>query len=859
MRVGLKGFVRGPGGLGLVTALAWFAACSTDPGGPCPECGTGLPTGLIVSNPVPSPSLTAGAKSTAAFASSAGSAVTYVSLAPGTVPAGAIAVVRRLGDAASLTAGLAHGGFDPVPVTANVGDSIAVTVNDAGGATRFQARVAVIGDRPPVIVRTDPLPRKRDVPLNPSIMVIFSEPIDGATLMPGSIRLLRGGTAVPGTARFLDASLDAAQVRVAFVPDNPLAVSADYQFIVSQSIRDRSGQPLATADTVPFTTGTTSTSPPASIRISVDSGTVFVTGTTFQLAATVLDAAGNELTDQPVTWSTTTPTVLTISPTGLLIAVGDGDGLIGTSVGGVSIQTHLVVTALPPAAVSLAPTSASVGAGDTVILAATVRDAQGREINHPSLTWSSSDPAVANVATTGPDPRIATVTAVQPGSVTVTASSGTRSATGTISIGPQVPVASVTVIPPAASVVLQGTVQLAAILRSANGKVLFTRPTTWSSANTALAVVDASGLVTGTGAGTALITATREGVSGTSAITVTSVAFASLIAGGGNTCGLTNGGAAYCWGFNQSGQVGDGSTMNRLFPVAVAGGLSFTALGLGYYHVCGVARGGAMYCWGYNYFGQLGDGTTIDRSVPVAVVGGLTFTAVTANNVWSCGLTTGGEAYCWGGSSLPVLVAGGHTFAEVSAGNSHACGLTASGAAYCWGDGTYGQLGDGSFVGSGVPVPVTGGLSFTTLSANGGHTCGLTASGAVYCWGDNSAGQLGDGSGSNSAIPVLVTGGLSFTTVSAGTNHTCGLTALGQAYCWGRNDEGELGNATLVSSPTPVLVSGGLLFNALTASQHTCGLTVTGVAFCWGDNTFGQIGDGSTTNRFLPVKVAGQP
>jgi alpha-tubulin suppressor-like RCC1 family protein len=777
--------------------------------------------------------------------------VVYVSLDPSTAPGGARAIVHRVGDAGSVTAAVVAGGFDPVPIVAQAGDSIDVVVTDAGGAVVYQVRAAVLAFRPPVIVRTDPPPKKRDVPLNASIVIVFSEPIDSATLTPASVRLLRGGTVVAGSVHILDV----AQVKAAFVPDAPLAAQTDYQLVVSQTVRDRDGQALAEAETVPFTTGSSLNGPPAFISFSVDTGMALVVGASFQMTATVRDAAGNELTDQPVTWFTTDSSVLTVSATGLLTAVGDGYAYVGASVGGVSNQTSFRVTALPAASVTIAPTTTTVGAGDTVIVTATVRDAAGRVINHPSVTWTSSAPAVATVATVGSDQRIATVTAMSPGSVTITASSGTGSGRAEITIGPQVPVASVTVTPPVASVVVQGTVQLAATLRDANGKVLFPRPTAWTSDNGAVATVDTTGLVTAVGVGSALVTATTEGVSGSSTITVTSIVFESLFAGGGGTCAITSSSAAYCWGFNGSGQLGNGSTTSSSVPVPVIGGQSFTAMSLGYYHACGVANGGAMYCWGYNYFGQLGDGSTIDRLVPVPVSGGLSFTAVTANNVWTCGLTTSGAAYCWGGSSsVPVLVAGGQTFTEVSAGNSHACGLTTSGAAYCWGAGTSGELGDSSFTSSSAPVRVSGGFTFTTVSANGAHTCGLTANGAAYCWGEGA-----DSTGGNSAVPVRVSGGQTFSAVSAGLRHTCGLTAFGVAYCWGRNDEGELGNGTFVSSPIPVLVSGGIRFRALTASQHTCGLTVTGIAFCWGNNNFGQLGDGSTTNRSAPVKVAGQP
>jgi alpha-tubulin suppressor-like RCC1 family protein len=207
--------------------------------------------------------------------------------------------------------------------------------------------------------------------------------------------------------------------------------------------------------------------------------------------------------------------------------------------------------------------------------------------------------------------------------------------------------------------------------------------------------------------------------------------FVSVSAGWEHVCGVTAEGAGYCWGGNRFGQLGTGdsiATDSPTTPVAVAGGLTFAMISAGWELSCGVTTSGGVYCWGSNESGQLGNGwTTWAGNAPVPVSGSLSFASVSAGKEHACGLTHDGTAYCWGlnadgelgvppvsgqcgypCSPTPVAVSGGLKFAAISAGNYHTCGLATNGVAYCWGDNLDGQLGNGSNASTSTPTRVAG-------------------------------------------------------------------------------------------------------------------------------------------------------
>jgi alpha-tubulin suppressor-like RCC1 family protein len=342
-----------------------------------------------------------------------------------------------------------------------------------------------------------------------------------------------------------------------------------------------------------------------------------------------------------------------------------------------------------------------------------------------------------------------------------------------------------------------------------------------------------------------------------------------------HTCALNQDGEAYCWGRNHAGQLGDGTTTQRMRPSLVAGGHLWASVTAGWDHSCGITTTGEGFCWGDGSWGQLGNGSTASSPAPepIAVTAGDTWATLSAGQHHTCGLTPDGRAFCWGrgrygrngdgtisNRSTRVLVAGDHTWQSIRAAIDHTCGLTTAGEAHCWGRRGLGRVGDGGATGNAtIPALVQGGLTWTHVSARGDHSCGITTAGDGHCWGSNNRGQLGNGNTTNQSTPAPVLNNHQWAHLRPGwTNTTCGITESGEAFCWGYNAMGQVGDGTTGNKTAPQPVSGGHTWTTVSGGvEHACGITEAGEAFCWGRGSYGQLGNGSaaSTNYPTPIKV----
>ena len=852
----------------------------------------------------------------------------YVSLPPSSVPAGITATVTNRATGVVVTTTMLNGGFDPVAIGASVGDTLDVDITTSSPDTVAHARLVVAARRSPRVVRTNPPSGGHDVPLNAAIVVVFSEPLDPTTVTTGSVQLWRDTTPVAGVVRLADSS----QLRVEFVPAQLLVAQTAYRLVVTDAIRDLNGVALDSTLSASFTTGVVvQAAAKLAFAVQPSDATANIPISPAVVVA-IQDSSGNTVTSarSAVTvalaanpgagslWGTTTVDAVNGLATFSLAvnAPATGYTLQASSSGLASvISSSFAITPPAPTKLTFVTQPVTAVAGDTLRpVQVAIQDASGNTL--PSLTnpvtlalGGNSSATLSGTTTASAVNGVATfdnLSVDKPGTgYTLTASSGalTRATSAAFDIGSTLPAQLGFVVQPSSSAAgakINPAVAVAIqnvsgnTLRSVTSPVTITLGTnstsgTLSGSTTVNAV---NGVATfsdlsidklGTG-----YTLTASSGSLTSATSVPfdivqGLVFASVSAAhaGGHSCGVTTGGAAYCWGDNQDGELGNGTTSSwdkpALVPGAVAGGLHFAAVSAAAGYTCGLTTDAAAYCWGFS------------TTVPTAVGGGHTFAMVSSGENNTCGLTTTGAAYCWGDNSwgqlgdgtenssgVPVAVAGGLTFAFISAGQQTTCGVTTAGAAYCWGQNLIGELGIGTVIGpeqcpgdyptdpkiacSHVPVAVGGGLTFRSVSVGYRAVCGVTTAGAAYCWGSNYWGELGTGSAQRpqaSLTPTPVAGGLTFSALDADGDAACGVASTGTVYCWGRNYYGALGDGTTTDRQGPVPVVGNLTFASIsTDGNHSCGLTTRGVAYCWG---LEALGNGTTTSSLVPVKVALQP
>lgn len=315
---------------------------------------------------------------------------------------------------------------------------------------------------------------------------------------------------------------------------------------------------------------------------------------------------------------------------------------------------------------------------------------------------------------------------------------------------------------------------------------------------------------------------------------------AAITAGTAHNCVRMGDGQVRCWGANGGGQLGDPSVTgtNEPAPFIVVDHLSLPgavalsgviSVAVGVSHSCALLTSGGIKCWGANDQGQLGNGTTSPQFLTSDVVGlgdnGVI--GITSGELHSCALLSDSTVRCWGRNTVgqvgngttsatpqttAAAVVGLSDAVAIAAGRSHTCALRVNGAVVCWGDNVFGKLGDGTTQARPSPVAVQGITDAVAIGAGAVHSCAVRVNGTVRCWGGNGFGQLGNNDQSSQELaPVIVRRIVELTvgnppqvlpfafelvniaTIEGGDFHTCAVRGDGQPVCWGDNFGGQVG------------------------------------------------------------------
>ena len=347
------------------------------------------------------------------------------------------------------------------------------------------------------------------------------------------------------------------------------------------------------------------------------------------------------------------------------------------------------------------------------------------------------------------------------------------------------------------------------------------------------------------------------------------IEFKEIYAGESYTLAIDKEERLWSWGYNGTGQLGDGTKVDRTNPLKIKEENKFIKVSAGEYHVMAIDEEGNLWTWGRNENGQLGDGTTVDNANPIKLNISKKFKQISAGYDYSMAIDNEGNLWTWGYNNygqlgdgtkiqrtLPVQVKNELKFIQIATYGHHSMAIDNKGNLWTWGRNDYGQLGDGTKTDKTSPVQIKAGTKFKQISAGNYHSLAIDNEGNLWTCGWNRDGQLGDGTKTDKTSPVQIKAGTKFKQISAGHYHSLAIDSEGNLWAWGYNYKGSLGDGTATNRTSPVQIKAGTKFTqVLAGNKHSFAIEENGKIWGMGYNYYGQLGDGTTTDRLIPVQI----
>lgn len=327
--------------------------------------------------------------------------------------------------------------------------------------------------------------------------------------------------------------------------------------------------------------------------------------------------------------------------------------------------------------------------------------------------------------------------------------------------------------------------------------------------------------------------------------------------GGSHTMAIKTDGTLWAWGFNASGQLGDGTTDEKQEPVQVGSESDWKAVSSGGSHTLAIKIDGTLWAWGENFWGQVGNGTYgNDQLVPIKLGSATDWASVSAGVSFSMAIKIDGTLWAWGDNFYgqlgngrvnaynPELVGTARDWRYVSAGGNHTIALKTDNTLWAWGLNLYGQLGDGTQSNRDAPVKIGTAGDWQNVDAGHDHTIAMKANGTIWAWGNNDRGQLGNGTINHSNIPTSV-GSSQWKSFSVGKSSTLGIKSDGTLWAWGLTiGDFKLGEDGHCKEPTQLNTQASME-SVILGDDHAFAFAANGALWTWGVGTWGKLGNGT--------------